>query len=217
MLAGHFASAAILKGADNRVPLWVLLVAVQFVDIFCMIFVLLGWERMDVVHGFTAVNDLDMFMPYTHSLIMTPLWAALGAGLYKLYDKTADNKSLLIVAIAVAGHWVLDLLVHVPDLPLFFSEDVKFGFGLWHFKFITIALESAMVVAAYMIYRRSSEAQISNRAMFYAVFGLMAFFAAHQLVFHIPTGDTTGTAITGLFVFLLLPVLAYFAEKRVTA
>lgn len=213
MLAGHFASAGMLKGADNRVPLWVLLLAVQFVDIFCMAFVLLGIERMDVVHGFTAVNDLDMFMPYTHSLIMTPLWAAFGAALYKLYNKTADTKSMLIVAAAVALHWFLDLLVHVPDLPLLFSEDVKFGFGLWHNKIATIAVETAMVAAAYLIYMRTSAAQISRKIMVFAVFGLMLFFAAHQLVMSIPTGDATGTAISGLIVFLLLPALAYFAEK----
>lgn len=214
MLAGHFASAGILKGADNRIPLWVLLVAVQFVDIFCMIFVLLGLERMDIVHGFTAVNDLDMFMPYTHSLIMTPLWAAFGAALYKLYDRSADRKAMGVIAIAVSLHWLLDLIVHVPDLPLFFSEDIKFGFGLWHMKFVTIAIETAMAIAAIVIYRRSSMAQVTRLGFYYATFGIIFFLAVHQLFLVIPTEDTASAAISGLLVFIALPVLAYFAEKK---
>lgn len=214
MFAGHFAAGAVLKGADNRVPLWVLLVGVQFVDIIAMAFVLLGIERMDVVAGFTASNDLDMFMPFTHSLILTPVWAAIGAGLYWLYDRAADRKSLLIVAAAVACHWPLDLLVHVPDMPIFFSENLKVGFGLWNMPLVTIAIETAIVIAAFIIYRRTAMQQVASMPIFYTVFGLMGFFALHTLFMHIPMEDTASAATTALVFFIGFPVLAYFVEHR---
>ena len=214
MFAGHFAAGAVLKGADNRVSLWALLLGVQFVDIFAMIFVLLGIERMNVVPGFTATNDLDMFMPYNHSLILTPIWAALGAALYKLYDKTADRKALLVIAAAVACHWPLDLLVHVPDMPIFLSEDMKVGFGLWNMPLITIAIETLIVIAAFVIYRRTSMPQVTNMPVFIVLFGLMAFFALHALFMHIPTENTTSAAIMGLVFFLGFPLLAYFVERK---
>ena len=217
MFAGHFAAGAVLKGADSRVPLWVLLLGVQFVDIFAMVFVLLGIERMDITPGFTAANDLDMFMPYTHSLILTPVWAALGAALYKLYDRGADTKALWVVAAAVACHWPLDLIVHVPDMPIFFSEDLTVGFGLWNMPLLVIAIETGLVVAGFLIYQRVAKTQISNRAAFYGLFGIMGFFAAHQLVMHIPTEDTQSAATTALIVFLALPAIAWFAERRIAA
>lgn len=214
MFAGHFAAGVALKGADNRVPLWALLVGVQFVDIFAMIFVLLGIERMDIVPGFTATNDLDMFMPYTHSLVMTPLWAALGAGLYKLYDKNADRKALLVIAAAVASHWPLDLIVHVPDMPIFFSQDLTVGFGLWNMPLVTIAIETVIVVAAIAIYYRTAMQRVKILPVLIVLFALLGFFAIHGLFMHIPMEDTVSGAIMGLVFFLGFPVLAYFAEHR---
>lgn len=214
MFIGHFAAGAALKGADNRVPLWALLAGVQFVDIFAMIFVLLGIERMDVVPGFTATNDLDMFMPYTHSLILTPVWAALGAGLYKLYDKNADRKALLVIAAAVACHWPLDLLVHVPDMPIFFSQDLTVGFGLWNMPLLTIAIETGILIAAFVIYRNTAMQQVSSLPLFIVLFALMAFFAVHALFMHIPMADTTSAAFTALFFFIGFPILAYFVERK---
>ncbi|MGC6535443.1 MAG: hypothetical protein ACON4V_07860 [Parvibaculales bacterium] len=214
MFIGHFAAGAALKGADSRVPLWALLAGVQFVDIFAMIFVLLGIERMDVVPGFTATNDLDMFMPYTHSLVLTPVWAVFGAALYKLYDKNADRKALLVVAAAVACHWPLDLLVHVPDMPIFFSEDFTVGFGLWNMPLLTIAIETGILVAAFIIYRKTAMQQVSNLPLFIVLFALMAFFAVHALFMHIPMEDTVSAATTALFFFIGFPVLAYFVERR---
>lgn len=216
MFAGHFAAGAVLKGADSRVPLWALLIGVQFVDIIAMLLVLLGVERMDIRPGFTASNDLDMFMPVTHSLILTPVWAAIGAGLYKLYDKTADRKALLVIAAAVACHWPLDWLVHVPDMPVLMSRDWRLGLGLWNMPYVTIAMETALVLAAIFIYRRRAMAQVQNKPMFFVLFGLMLFFAVHTLFMHIPMRDTVSASITALVFFLGFPLLAYFVERKIS-
>lgn len=213
MFIGHFAAGAALKGADNRVPLWALIVGVQLVDIFAMIFVLLGIERMDITPGLTATNDLDMFMPITHSLVLTPVWAAFGAALYKLYDKNADRKALLVIAASVACHWPLDLLVHAPDMPIFFSSDLTVGFGLWNMPLLTILIESAILVAAFIIYRRTAMSQVRSLPVFIVFFALLAFFAVHSLFMHIPLEDSQSAATTALFFFIAFPVLAYFVEK----
>ncbi len=214
MFVGHFAVGVALKGADKTIPLWALLLAVQFVDILAMIFILLGWERMDIVPGFTKSNDLDMFMPLTHSLIMTPIWCAIGARLYKFYDHTATRGTLIVIALAVASHWLLDLLVHTPDMPIFFSEDVKVGFGLWNMPLFTIAIETIMVILAIMIYRHAIEGHAAIGKMMIVLFGVLLFFAAHTLVIHIPTETADSAALTGLGVFLALPLLAYLSERR---
>jgi len=69
MLVGHYGPAFALKCAERTIPLWVLFVAVQWMDVLWSGFVALGIERFRVVPGFTATNALDLYyMPFTHSL-----------------------------------------------------------------------------------------------------------------------------------------------------
>ena len=42
---------------------------------------------------------------------------------------------------AVASHWLLDLVVHVPDLPLVGNDSPKLGLGLWRHFELSVALE----------------------------------------------------------------------------
>jgi hypothetical protein len=215
MFIGHFAAGIALKGADKKIPLWTLLIAVQLVDIATMIFVLLGWERLDIVPGFTQTNDFDMFMPITHSLIMTPVWAAIGAGLYKIYDRHADKTALLIIAAAVACHWFLDLLVHVPDLPILFSEDWKFGFGLWNMPLLVIAIETLMLTFALLIYRSTIRAGVQVNQYILGILCVIFYaFALHTLFVTLPVNSSQEAAITALVVFLAIPLIAWFAETR---
>ena len=70
MFVGHYSVSFAGRAADRTVPLWVLFVAVQLLDVFWGIFVLLGIERVRIVPGITATNPLDLYyMPYTHSLV----------------------------------------------------------------------------------------------------------------------------------------------------
>ena len=45
MWVGHYAPGFLLKQVDRRVPLWLLFLAVQFVDILWAVFILLGPVR----------------------------------------------------------------------------------------------------------------------------------------------------------------------------
>ncbi len=54
---------------------------------------------------------------------------------------------------AVFSHRLLDLVVHVPDLPLL-GDSFKVGFGLWRQVWIGFPLEIALLVAAAWAYAR---------------------------------------------------------------
>ena len=215
MFIGHFAAGIAFKGVDRQVPLWALLVAVQLVDIATMIFVLIGIERLDIVPGFTKYNDFDMFMPFTHSLVMTPVWAAIGAALYWLYDCQASRAALLTIAGAVACHWFLDLIVHVPDLPILLSEDWKVGFGLWNMPLVTVLIEASMLTLALLIYRRSRDPRFAiNRIILGAICVIFYLFVIQPFIMPLPMANTQEAAITGLAAFLIVPLMGYFAERR---
>src|SRR5215471_1915811 len=119
MFVGHYGVSFAAKKSDPEIPLWVLFVAVQLLDVAWAPLVLAGIEKVRIVPGVTASNPLDLYyMPYTHSLV------------YALVTRRRPAATAaLIVGAAVFSHWVLDLVVHRPDLPLY-DNAAKVGLGL---------------------------------------------------------------------------------------
>ena len=94
MFVGHYGVAFAVKTERNKIPLWVLFVAVQLLDFLWAPFVLLGIEKVRFVPGITATNALDLYyMPYTHSLI--------GAVLYLKRNGAIARKIGIIIFVAV--------------------------------------------------------------------------------------------------------------------
>ena len=84
MFVGHYGVSFAAKRVDRTVPLWVLFLAVQFLDILWAPCILLGIEKVRIVPGFTASNPLDLYyMPYTHSLVAALLWSCVGGFVYQ--------------------------------------------------------------------------------------------------------------------------------------
>ena len=154
MLVGHYGPAFALKATERALPLWVLFVAVQWMDILWAGLVALGIERFRVVPGFTATNALDLYyMPITHSLpgaaMLSVVLGAIVAGFYR----ANRGRVFAVVALAVFSHWLIDLIVHVPDLPLW-DDSYKVGFGLWNYFWIALTLEFAILIAGAWYYAR---------------------------------------------------------------
>jgi hypothetical protein len=59
MFVGHYGPAYAANVAKRSIPLWVVFIAVQLVDVGWAIFVLLGVEKVRIVPGITATNPLD--------------------------------------------------------------------------------------------------------------------------------------------------------------
>src|SRR5213078_28034 len=84
MFVGHYSVAFAARTEKNKIPLWVLFVAVQFLDYLWATLVLLGIEKLRVIKDFTAGSMLDSyFHPYSHSLITAIAWSVLAALVYK--------------------------------------------------------------------------------------------------------------------------------------
>jgi hypothetical protein len=149
MFVGHYSVAFAAKTDRNRIPLWVLFIAVQFLDYIWATLVLLGIEKLRVIKGFTAGSMLDSyFHPYSHSLIAAIAWSGVAALTYKRlcswlgysYRKSAA----LIVGLAVFSHWILDLIAHPRDLAIY-DDTWKVGFGLWNYRDPEFALEIGLI------------------------------------------------------------------------
>lgn len=154
MFIGHYGPAFAAKPLERRLPLWILFLAVQWLDVGWSVLVMLGIEKLRIVNGFTQGSSLDLYyMPFTHGLIgALALSATLGA-IVALFYRERRTAIILVVAGAVFSHWVLDLVVHVPDLPLL-DNSFKVGFGLWRHLWLSFPLEIALLVAGAALYAR---------------------------------------------------------------
>ena len=209
MFTGHYSISFACRAAEKRIPLWLLFIAVQFIDVLWSIFVLLGVEKVRIVPGFTASNALDLYyMPYTHSLAGVLCWSALAYIVCQLVAQLRGVRTGLIVAGAVFSHWVLDLIVHIPDLSLYDSVG-KMGFGLWNYRGAAFALEMAVLFGGgALLYRTATH---KARLVGYVIF-LAAFQVFGTFFFPLPTSDQS-MAITALVFYVVLAIVAWWVDR----
>lgn len=151
MFIGHFAPALLARGITEDAPkLGVLFIAAQLVDWAFFTFAIFGIEQLRIVPGITAMNPYDLvFMPYSHSLLATAGWALVFGVVVGVVLR--NMVAAAWGAIVVLSHWLLDLLVHRPDLTIAGGED-KYGLGLWNAPHIEMPLEIGLVLLAYWLY-----------------------------------------------------------------
>src|SRR5256886_11558546 len=109
MFVGHYGVSLAAKRGDRSIPLWILFLAVQLLDVGWSLLVLIGVEKVRIVPGITASNPLDLYyMPYTHSLLAAILWAIAAAALCKPLSGIREGAAAAWLGAAVFSHWVLD-------------------------------------------------------------------------------------------------------------
>ena len=215
MFVGHYSISFATKSVEKSIPLWVLFIAVQLLDVFWGIFVPLGIEKVRIVPGFTASNPLDLYyMPYTHSLVAALFWSAAATLAYKAIRKAgASNRAAALVGLAVFSHWVLDLVVHVPDLPLY-DNTFKMGLGLWNYRWPSFLLEAAMLFGGIILYARSTTAASALGRWGVPLFGVVMLLV-HAGAFFGPPPDAPWVAgVEALVLYALFAADASPLEHR---
>ena len=153
MFIGHYWPAFGAKAAVQRVPLWIYFIAVQWLDVIWSSLVLLGIEKVRIVPGFTQGSALDLyFMPYTHGLIGAIVLSFIFGGVVSMFFRQQKLAVFAATALAVFSHWILDLVVHMPDLWIW--GDLKVGFGLWRWVWISLPLELLSLFIGAWFYAR---------------------------------------------------------------
>lgn len=156
MFLGHFAIGLAARPLAPRVPLPMLLLAPQVMDLAWPALVGLGVERARIEPGHLAASPLVLeHMPYSHSLVAALGWALVTALAYGLVAR--DRRGALVVAALVLSHWLLDWIAHEPDMPLVPGGD-RYGLGLWRSLPATLITELAMFAVGAWLYTRATVA-----------------------------------------------------------
>jgi hypothetical protein len=215
VFVGHFGAALAAKPLAPRASLGTLVAAALFIDLVWPVLVLLGVERVRIDPGNTAVTPLDFeHYPFTHSGLGVLAWAAaFGAA---VLWRTGARRCAAVAAALVVSHWVLDLVVHRPDLPLVWSGP-KLGLGLWRSMPATLAVELALFGGGAAIYARSTMPRdaVGRFAFVAFVVVLLAIYAGNILGPPPPSARAVGAAALGLWLFV--PWAAWIDRHRKAA
>jgi hypothetical protein len=213
MFIGHYGVAFAARGIEPRVPLWACFIAVQWVDILWCVLVLLDVERVHIELGVNPSGPLVFdYYPYSHSLLAGVLWGLAAFCVYLLVTRArAAQRAGLVLGLAVLSHWLLDFLVHLPDLDLV-SESYKVGLGLWRYPAIEIAVELVLIVAGLILYFRGRPALSTPRRI--ALVALCVTIGVVQWVgdYGPPPPSVKAMAAAGLALYLTFAALARAAE-----
>jgi hypothetical protein len=211
MFIGHYAVALAAKRVDPKIPLWTMFISVQLLDLIWPILLLMGVEHVRIDPGNTAVTPLDFYdYPITHSLV-TVVGFSVAATLV-FYISRRKLTSSLVVGGGVLSHWILDAVVHRPDLPIVPGGQLNVGLGLWNSIPGTIVVELGLMAVGTALYLASTDAR--TRTGLLAFWSLIVFLVGVWIanLFGPPPPDVTTLAFSALALWLLIP-WAYWIDR----
>ncbi|MFL5449402.1 MAG: hypothetical protein ACJ8AX_12695 [Gemmatimonadales bacterium] len=220
MFLGHYGVALALKRAEPKLSLGTLVLAVQLCDLLWGAFLLLGWEHVRIVTDGSSLLPLEFYdYPISHSLVGTVIWSVVAAALYYSWptrDTTRHWQAAALVGLAVLSHFVLDVLVHLPDLPLSGNDSPKLGLGLWNHPRTVMVMELVSLGLGLTIYvaLRSHRHPIRRVRLSLLVLVLVGTYLASQ--YGPPPPSVTIVAVSDVVFLLGVAALAGWTDRRAT-
>lgn len=155
MFAGHIGAALAIGRAERRINIGAFIAAALLLDLLLWLFVLLEWEAVAISPNFTSTHQPEFIFPFSHGLVASLVWSAVAGAValaWSAYQRAPSWRAGALIAAAVFSHWLLDALVHRPELPLAGANSAKVGFGLWQNMPIALTAEAAIVVIGLSLY-----------------------------------------------------------------
>jgi len=212
MFLGHYAVCLAAKKIAPQASLGALIAAPILLDLLWPIFLLLGWEHVTIEPSSNPFLRLVFdYYPISHGLIAVVGWATLFASLY--FGFTRYALGAIAIWIGVVSHWLLDFIVHRPDLPLY-SGSRMFGLGLWNHRGVTIGIELALLALGVFLYLRQTRAKdwIGNYGFWAFIIFLLAAYGG--AAFGPPPLSVKKLALVTLLTWLFIPWAWWFDRHR---
>lgn len=212
MFLAHFGVGFGAKAAAPEVSLGSLFLAAQFIDLIWPTLLLFGIERVTIISDGTRNPPLDfVYYPYSHSLLAVIGWAVLVAAIY--FIVRCSRTGAVVLGLAVISHWLLDLVVHYPDLPLYPGNSPLLGFSVWSSPVAAMAVELAIFAAGMWLYLRATKA--ADATGNWALWSLVAMLLLIQIAnaFGPPPPSATAIAWVGQAQWLLV-IWGYWVDRH---
>ena len=210
MFVGHYSAALAAKAAEPRGPLWAYVAAAQLIDIGWGALVMAGVEKVRIDETLPG-SSLDLYhMPWTHSLPAAIVWSVAAGALCHWAFKWPGRVSGMVGAV-VFSHWLLDFLVHRPDLALW-PMGPKVGLALWNFPVAEQALEIGLLGLAGMLWAWS--ASRNGKGLLAPLVFFSALVALQIAAMFMAGGDDAFQfGLSALIVYLLVTGFAFLLDR----
>ena len=212
MFIGHFGAGFSGKKIDSRPSLGTMFIAAQFLDLLWPLLILFGVEKVTIEPNNPPFKTLDfIYYPLSHSLFTTIIWGLLFGIIYYLIKK--NLKSSILLGALVVSHWVLDLIVHIPDLPLVPWSNTKVGFGLWNSIPLTLIVEGLIFFGGVYLYFSTTKPK--NKKGSFGLYGLIIFLIFSYIMSLLGSAPPNVEAVgfAGLAMWIIV-ILAYWVDRN---
>jgi membrane-bound metal-dependent hydrolase YbcI (DUF457 family) len=214
MFIGHFALGFAAKRAAPTLSLATLFLAAQFADVLWPFLLAAGVEEVRIYPGENPLLRLAFIRyPYSHSLLFLLIWGALLGWIWRA--RTHEARVVPVLLLLVVSHWVLDVVTHRPDMPLYPGSD-KYGLSLWESPTLTMAIEIPLYVAGVAIYVAATRAR--DRVGSWAFWALVLFLLVGYVgnLAGPPPPSVTAIYASGIPVIALLLAWAWWTDNHRT-
>jgi hypothetical protein len=209
---GHYALGLAAKRATPRVSLALLFGAAQLADILWPMFLAMGLEDVRIAPGNTAFTPLDFVSyPYSLSLVLLVVWGVLLAFLSRPFAR--GRRVFAVIATLVVSHWLLDVVTHRPDMPLY-PGGPKFGLGLWNSIPATVAIEVPLFAAGLWIYTHVTRPRdrVGKWAFGSLIVTLLLIYVAN--IFSPPPPSVPSLTVVAIAGAVLFTVWSWWADAH---
>jgi hypothetical protein len=211
MFAGHVGAALAIGRAESSLNVGVFVLAAVILDVLLWVFVLLGWESVIIPANFGSTHQVEFEFPYSHGLLASIGWSALaGAVTFLWYPRAhqAKVRASALVAAAVSSHWLLDALVHAPELPIVGPGLPKVGVGLWRAMPLALGVEAFITIAGlYLFLSGASLSRVRKSWLAALTLTVLAFTVAGMTVAP-PPPSVTAMAVSSLITLAVVSIVA---------
>jgi hypothetical protein len=210
MFAGHIGVALAAARVEPRVNVGLLITAALLLDLLLWFFVLLGWESVVIPPTFAQTHQPEFVFPYSHGLLASAAWSALAGAFALLLYKNHGAEKLrpaLLIAGVVFSHWLLDALVHRPELPVTGAASLQLGLGLWDHKPVALVVEAALVLAGMLLFFPGSGLARPRKLALASLLLLLLAFTVVGMTVAPPPPSAAAMAASSLGTIVLVGVL----------
>ena len=215
MLVGHLGAGLVAKSVEPKIGLGTLFAAAMLLDIVLWILVLAGVEQARVPSDFASRHYLVFVFPYSHSLAGAVVLSIAAAAVWAFANGRARLIAFApaVIAATVFSHWLLDLVVHQPEMTLWGQASPRFGLGLWDHQPAALATELAIAAIGLAVFLLRVKSGWVRRATVIGILFLLAALTSVGAFVTQPPPNAAIAAGTSLAVIALAIVIGAAADR----
>jgi hypothetical protein len=216
MFAGHVGAAMAIGRAERRVNLGLLVFAALFLDFVLWLLVLLGWESVTIPASFITTHQPEFVFPYSHGLLASIAWSALaGAATFLWYPRLnrAKLRAAAFVSAAVFSHWILDALVHAPELPVAGASSAKLGLWIWQNMPVALGVEAFIALAGLYLFVSGASLPRAKKLWLSVLSLLIVGFTVVGMMVAPPPPSVVAMAASSLVTIVVASALACWLAR----